>query len=122
MRTPGLPVSIVLVLLLPLSLAAAARGQLGAPEVLDGAPIYTVLPVDAIPAIDHPQYVPAEEAAAFLKPDEPVMGVTGGGEAKAFSLTTSSAARPSPSPGDPCATRASCMSGRSTRGRPSPSA
>lgn len=86
MRTPGLPVSIVLALLVSLTAAATAREQLGAPEVLDGAPIYTVLPVDAIPAIDHPQYVPAEEAAAFLKPDEPVMGVTGGGEAKAFSL------------------------------------
>lgn len=86
MRTPGLPVSIVLALMVSLTAAATARGQFGAPEVVDGAPIYTVLPVDAIPAIDHPQYVPAEEAVAFLKPDEPVMGVTGAGEAKAFSL------------------------------------
>ena len=86
MRTRGLRAPIALALLLSLTLAATARGQLGAPDVVDGAPIYTVLPVDAIPAIDDPQYVPAEEAAAFLKPDEPVMGVTGGGEAKAFSL------------------------------------
>ena len=86
MRSPGRLAPIALALLLSLTLAATARGQFEAPEVVDGAPIYTVLPVDAIPAIDHPQYVSAEEAAGFLKPDEPVIGVTGGGEAKAFSL------------------------------------
>ncbi len=86
MRTRGLRAPIALALLLSLTAAATARGQIGPPEVVDGAPIYTVLPVDAIPAIDHPQYVSAEEAAAFLKPDEPVLGVTGGREAKVFSL------------------------------------
>lgn len=86
MRTPAPSGAIALALLLSLTLAATARGQSGAPEVVDGAPIYTVLPLDAIPAIDHPQYVSAEEAAAVMKPDEPVMGVTGRGEAKAFSL------------------------------------
>lgn len=86
MWIPAHPAAIALALLLSLALAPAARGQLGSPEAVDGAPIYTVLPVDAIPAIDDPQYVPAEEAAAFMKPDEPVMGVTGGGAAKAFSL------------------------------------
>jgi hypothetical protein len=49
MRTPGLPASIALALLLSLTAAATARGQFGAPEALDGAPIYTVLPVDHVP-------------------------------------------------------------------------
>ena len=86
MRTPRSLAPIALTLLLSLPPASTARGQPEAPEVVDGAPLYTVLPVDAIPAIDDPQYVQADEAAAFLKPDEPVLGVTGGGEAKAFSL------------------------------------
>lgn len=86
MRPLRFSAAIALALLLSLALARPARGQLEIPEAVDGAPIHTVLPVDAIPAIDEPQYVPAEEAAAFMKPDEPVMGVTGGGEAKAFSL------------------------------------
>jgi hypothetical protein len=86
MRPPQFPAAIALVLLLSLAFSPPAWGQLGTPEAVDGAPIRTVLPVDAIPAIDEPQYAPAEEAAAFMKPDEPVMGVAGGGEAKAFSL------------------------------------
>jgi len=53
MRTGGLRAPRALALLLSLTAAATARAQLGAPEVVDGAPLYTVLPVDAIPAIDH---------------------------------------------------------------------
>ena len=45
MRTRGLRAPIALALLLSLTAAATARGQLGAPDVVDGAPIYTVLPV-----------------------------------------------------------------------------
>lgn len=86
MRTAGFFAPIALTLVVAAALARPALGQVGTPEVVDGSPIYTVLPLDAIPAIDDPQFVPAEEAAAFMKPDEPVLGVTGGGDAKAFSL------------------------------------
>ncbi|MBI2081747.1 MAG: DUF3179 domain-containing protein [candidate division NC10 bacterium] len=86
MRTAGPFSPIALALLLAAALAPPAWGQFAPPETVEGAPIYTVLPVDAIPAIDDPRFVPAEEAAAFMKENEPVLGVTGGGIAKAFSL------------------------------------
>jgi hypothetical protein len=77
MRTGGLRAPRALALLLSLTAAATARAQLGAPEVVDGAPRYTVLPVDTITAIDQPQYASAEVATALLEPDEPVLGVAG---------------------------------------------
>jgi hypothetical protein len=46
----------------------------------------TVLPPDAIPAIDNPQFVPVAEADGFMRPDEPVLGVTDGKLAKAYSI------------------------------------
>jgi hypothetical protein len=55
------------------------------PDVIQGSPILTVLPVDAIPAIDNPKYVPAAEADRFMRPDEPILGITDGKVAKAYS-------------------------------------
>jgi hypothetical protein len=55
------------------------------PEVIQGSPVLTVLPVDAIPAIDDPQYVSVSEADRFMRPDEPVLGITDGQTAKAYS-------------------------------------
>ena len=46
-------------------------------ELVEGEPMYTVLPVDAIPAIDAPTFVPAEEAFEWMEPEEPVLGVVG---------------------------------------------
>lgn len=86
MRTAGSFLPIALALLLAAALAPPARGQFAPPETVEGAPIYTVLPRDAIPAIDDPRFVPAEQAVPFMKGDEPVLGITGGGIAKAFSL------------------------------------
>ena len=55
-------------------------------EHLEGEPMFTVLPMDAIPAIDEPRFLSAEEADAFMQPDEPVLGVVGrDGTAKAYS-------------------------------------
>lgn len=48
MRTPRRLVSIVLTLLLFLPPASTARGQPEAPDLVGGAPIYTVLSVDAV--------------------------------------------------------------------------
>jgi hypothetical protein len=54
--------------------------------LVDGSPIITVLPKDAIPAIDDPRFVSAEEADRVMKPDEPVLGMTDGTIPKAYSL------------------------------------
>ncbi len=55
-------------------------------EMVGGAPIITVLPKDAIPAIDDPKFVSAEEADRVMTPDEPVLGMTDGDVTKAYSL------------------------------------
>jgi hypothetical protein len=54
-------------------------------ELIQGAPILTVLPQDVIPAIDNPKYVPMAEADRFMRPEEPVLGITDGKTAKAYS-------------------------------------
>lgn len=66
--------------------AAAAASQ---PEVfaeVGGDPIVTVVAPGDIPAILEPQLVSGEQAAAQMLPEEPVLGVTVGGEARAYSL------------------------------------
>lgn len=55
-------------------------------EMVDGSPIITVLPTDAIPAIDHPKFVSATEGNRVMQPEEPVLGVTDGKGARAYSL------------------------------------
>jgi len=72
-------------------LAVASRSGIGAGpgasgEMVNGAPIITVLPKDAIPAIDDPKFVPAREADRVMKPEEPVLGMTDGTVTKAYSL------------------------------------
>jgi len=55
-------------------------------QMVEGEPMYEVLPPDAIPAIDAPRFVDAETADGFLAPEEPVLGVVGrGGTAKCYS-------------------------------------
>ncbi len=54
-------------------------------DVIQGSPILTVLPQDAIPAIDNPRYMPVAEADRFMRPDEPILGITDGKVAKAYS-------------------------------------
>ncbi len=53
--------------------------------VIDGAPVITVLPRDAIPAIDKPNFVPVSEAMSFMREEEQVLGLAEGKEAKAYS-------------------------------------
>ena len=69
---------------------AAAEGESSRPELpfelVEGEPMYTVLPVDAIPAIDAPTFVDVQTASAFMTDDEPVLGVVGAdGTAKCYS-------------------------------------
>ncbi len=55
-------------------------------QTVDGEPIYHVLPLDAIPAIYHPEFVPGEQAAKIMDPAEQVIGVIGpAGTAVAYS-------------------------------------
>lgn len=55
-------------------------------EMVDGSPLITVLPKDAIPAIDHPKFVSVTEGNRVMQPEEPVLGMTDGKVAKAYSL------------------------------------
>ena len=48
--------------------------------------IVTLLPKDAIPAIDNPEFVSVEEADKEYFPDERVIGVVFDGEARAYSI------------------------------------
>ncbi len=55
-------------------------------ELVEGEPMYTVVPMDAIPAVDEPVFVSAVQADSFMQPEEPVLGVVGrDGTAKAYS-------------------------------------
>jgi hypothetical protein len=54
--------------------------------VCDGDTIYTVLPPDAIPAIDDPAFLSGNEADLQMFPDEPVLGLVVGEDARAYSL------------------------------------
>jgi hypothetical protein len=65
---------------------APAAGQLKHEmRMVEGAPLYSVLPLDAIPSIDQPRFVSVSEARAFMHPDEPVLGVVSGDEARCYS-------------------------------------
>ena len=48
--------------------------------------IVTLLPKDAIPAIDDPVFIPVDEADLQYEPDELVIGVQFDGEARAYSI------------------------------------
>ena len=53
---------------------------------IDGSPMYIVLPRDQIPAVFEPEFLHGEEADAQMKPDEPILGVFDGVNARAYSL------------------------------------
>lgn len=53
---------------------------------IDGDPVITVLPKDAIPAIDRPEFLSVKEADRYLKDEEPVLGVRRGEVTRAYSL------------------------------------
>lgn len=55
-------------------------------ERYDQYEIVTLLPRDAIPAIDDPQFISAAEADVDYDPDELVIGVEFNGDARAYSI------------------------------------
>ena len=48
--------------------------------------IRTLLPKDAIPAIDAPEYIGAKDADGFMRPDEMVIGINIKGDKRAYSV------------------------------------
>ena len=49
--------------------------------------IITLLPKDAIPAIDNPEFLPISEADLQYTPDELVIGVEFNGDSRAYSIS-----------------------------------
>ena len=77
-----------LLLLIPVLAPASAHAQREKPksEMVDGDPMYHVLPVDAIPAIRKPVFVTADSADSWMHEDELVIGVVSpDGEARCYS-------------------------------------
>ncbi len=63
---------------------SAAKAE--AASKYDQYEIVTLLPRDAIPAIDNPEFYSAGEADEFYAPDELVIGVEFAGDARAYSV------------------------------------
>jgi hypothetical protein len=69
-------------------MASALGAETAGPRVhgtYQGDPMYTVLPLDAIPAIREPEYVAGAAARRQMDGDEPVIGVVVDGKARAYS-------------------------------------
>ena len=80
---------LLLAVVTALGLTRGAAAQRPEPEIagyFDGDAMYDVLPPDAIPAIDNPEFVRGAQAAAQMLPDEPVLGIVVADEARAYSL------------------------------------
>ena len=77
---------IVMTCLLPVAaISYATSPELPDVNLIEGDPIVTLLPPDAIPAVDRPRFVPAS-GAKFMRDNEPVVGVVHNGVAKAYSI------------------------------------
>ncbi|MBI5248746.1 MAG: DUF3179 domain-containing protein [Desulfomonile tiedjei] len=68
-----------------ISRLTSGEKMLPAIDEIQGDRVHTVLPKDAIQAIDYPEFVTADRAT-FMKPTEPVVGVVHKGIAKAYSV------------------------------------
>jgi len=75
--------SLAILLLLGVTSPGAVSAQ--QMERVKGKPMYTVLPFGAIPAIDNPEFVDAKTANRFMHPNEMVIGIVDGNEARAYS-------------------------------------
>lgn len=83
---PRTLVALYSLILFSLTLPAVVAAQ-NLPRIttIDGDRVHTILPPDAIRAIDRPKFVGADEAR-FMKDEELVVGVVHNGIAKAYSL------------------------------------
>ncbi len=88
-RPWGRAISTFAVVLTVILIAPNARSQRPEPTlhgIFDGDSMFTVLPPNAIPAIQNPEFLTGDAAAAQMAADEPVLGITLSGESKAYSL------------------------------------
>lgn len=83
MRRRQLPLWALLLMALPVFSQPADPEIVG---VFDGDPMHAVLPPDAIPAINDPQFVTGNQADRQMQADEPVLGLVIDGDARAYSL------------------------------------
>lgn len=81
MRSAGVRIRRMIPALLGVAAALTAASSARAQKQ---DPIVQVLDLDAIPAIHDPRFVPAEKAS--LRPEEKVLGVVVGGQARAYPL------------------------------------
>ena len=65
--------------------AEEAFSQRGSYEMIDGDAMHYILPRDAIPAIDDPDFTTVKEAEKFMMDDELLLGVVINGDARAYS-------------------------------------
>ncbi len=64
-----------------------AWGQRKFPQNSSEKPIFAIFaPPETVPAITEPRFIAREQAKTFLQPDEPVLGLAIGSEARAYSL------------------------------------
>lgn len=63
-----------------------APGQASNPARTEELDIITVLPKDAIPAIDSPRFVSARKARGWMRPDELVIGLSINGDSRAYAI------------------------------------
>ena len=79
---------IIFLLLIITSAFSPLAAQRTEPKIhgtFDGDPIYTVLSSGAIPAITQPEFLTGAKASAQMSPEEPVIGITVRGYARAYS-------------------------------------
>ena len=65
---------------------ASAQDRMKEVATIEGEPVYQVLPVGAIPAIDEPKYLTGAQAGEQMLPHEPVLGVVVGDQARAYPI------------------------------------
>jgi hypothetical protein len=80
------PLHLVVITLLLAAPAVDAQRRATEVAVIDGDPVYRLLPVGGIPAIDEPAFVTGDAADAQMVDHEPVIGVVVDGHARAYSL------------------------------------
>ena len=77
---------VVILALAGTSLALARMAPSPPNLTIDGEPVITVLPKNAIPSIDRPEFLSVAEADRDMQDEEPVLGVRRGEIARAYSL------------------------------------
>lgn len=83
---PSLEILLMVVVVVVVPAVAAEAWEMVVAFEHGGDPVYRVLPPGRIPAIDEPDFLRGTKADEQMTPEEPVLGVVWGDEARAFSL------------------------------------